>query len=510
MNFDVGINKCNNGATIAVMAHHQSSEMIGNDLQSNKVAPLPTIRKDYMLKASPEATAKESPPQGDEKASPQLKAAAAATTAAPDNCEEGSDCQESSYIKVADFTGTPAQHDAIFNSKISFPLNLTRMLETVKDKGLAHIVHWSDDNKSFIICDIDLFLTDVLPKFFKSSEKTKIRSFYRKLNRWGFSMARKNAYNPNNIWHHSGFNRASAVKSLNQSLETGKAVDFLNMTAITRGKKRRGGDNTKECEHSYNEDDDSSSNMAMGGSGEDTFDPFHRPAFSQSHNTMGNTSSLPILPSQKSPMITGKKKSRTLSMCTLSSGEHQQQQRNRLLTSSNLLRYSQSVNALGSGVPNNNLNSSSSGGGANATFDLPTTSSSNHTTGVGSYPSLYRNLAPSPNIFAMSAAEMMNVHSPSVSNIGSMGLNRTAQIPGSNTNGVDQSNNNNFSLFAPQAPCQDSLNFGRQLLQSEMTEEEDSELVAFFGNLAKRLPPPKEEDEEGCAAGEPDPLPHNF
>lgn len=70
----------------------------------------------------------------------------------------------------------------------------------------------------------------------RSSENTKIRSFYRKLNRWGFSMSRKNANNPNNIWHHPEFNRTIAVRALNEALATGKAKDFLCMTA--RGRKR--------------------------------------------------------------------------------------------------------------------------------------------------------------------------------------------------------------------------------------------------------------------------------
>jgi len=86
----------------------------------------------------------------------------------------------------------------------------------------------------------------------------------------------------------------------------------------------------------------------------------------------------------------------------------------------------------------------------------------------------------------MSAAEMMRVHSPSISNINSMGLRRTAPTPGSNTSGVGRSNNNNFSMFAPQAPRRRNLNYGRQLLQSEMTEEEDSELASPFLGILPR------------------------
>ena len=65
---------------------------------------------------------------------------------------------------------TPAATDkteAVFNSKLAFPLSLTHMLESVEGMGLAHIVHWGEHEKSFMICDIDLFVSDVLPKFFK-------------------------------------------------------------------------------------------------------------------------------------------------------------------------------------------------------------------------------------------------------------------------------------------------------------------------------------------------------
>ena len=59
-----------------------------------------------------------------------------------------------------------SKEDAVFNSKFSFPLKLTRMLESVEGLGLSHIIHWSDHDMSFIIEDVDLFLEEVLPKFY--------------------------------------------------------------------------------------------------------------------------------------------------------------------------------------------------------------------------------------------------------------------------------------------------------------------------------------------------------
>ena len=62
---------------------------------------------------------------------------------------------------------TPAQHDATFNNRLAFPLNLTCMLESVESKGYSHVFHWSQSGNSFVICNADLLLSDVLPLFFK-------------------------------------------------------------------------------------------------------------------------------------------------------------------------------------------------------------------------------------------------------------------------------------------------------------------------------------------------------
>lgn len=58
------------------------------------------------------------------------------------------------------------EHEALLSSKNAFPLNLTRMLESVVPMGMAHIVSWTEDEKSFVIYDVDTFLVEVLPKFF--------------------------------------------------------------------------------------------------------------------------------------------------------------------------------------------------------------------------------------------------------------------------------------------------------------------------------------------------------
>jgi len=56
--------------------------------------------------------------------------------------------------------------DMIFKGKVAFPLMLAYMLESVEDIGKSHIIHWTPDDK-FVIKDVDAFLTEILPKFFK-------------------------------------------------------------------------------------------------------------------------------------------------------------------------------------------------------------------------------------------------------------------------------------------------------------------------------------------------------
>ena len=65
----------------------------------------------------------------------------------------------------------------------SFPLKLYRMLQTVTEEGKDNIVGWGQDGLSFHVHDTDLFLTDILPSYFR---QTKYKSFQRQLNFYGF------------------------------------------------------------------------------------------------------------------------------------------------------------------------------------------------------------------------------------------------------------------------------------------------------------------------------------
>eukprot|EP00584_Thalassiosira_punctigera_P001529 CAMPEP_0172533634 /NCGR_PEP_ID=MMETSP1067-20121228/6265_1 /TAXON_ID=265564 ORGANISM="Thalassiosira punctigera, Strain Tpunct2005C2" /NCGR_SAMPLE_ID=MMETSP1067 /ASSEMBLY_ACC=CAM_ASM_000444 /LENGTH=766 /DNA_ID=CAMNT_0013318297 /DNA_START=134 /DNA_END=2434 /DNA_ORIENTATION=+ len=123
----------------------------------------------------------------------------------------------------------------VFHGKGSFPLNLAVMLESVDSMNLSHIIGWLPSGQSFVIHDPDQFLTGVLPKFFKSSKNTKLRSFYRKLNRWGFSILRNHHLTKQGVgsmkgvWHHPEFFRKRALECLKIALETGDTSSFLSV-----------------------------------------------------------------------------------------------------------------------------------------------------------------------------------------------------------------------------------------------------------------------------------------
>lgn len=62
----------------------------------------------------------------------------------------------------------------------SFPEMLREILS---DEEHAHVISWSHSGKHFVVHDIHLFTTVILPKYFR---QVIFRSFVRKLNRWGF------------------------------------------------------------------------------------------------------------------------------------------------------------------------------------------------------------------------------------------------------------------------------------------------------------------------------------
>eukprot|EP00986_Skeletonema_menzelii_P006805 scaffold2584_cov141-Skeletonema_menzelii.AAC.3 len=152
--------------------------------------------------------------------------------------------------------GDPKQ-PMVFHGKGSFPLNLALMLESVEhpwpsDNGsdggkMNHIVSWLPCGTGFVIHQPDLFLSEVLPRFFKSSQNTKLRSFYRKLNRWGFSVLRSSHLDHEgtissvkNAWKHPDFSRERAVECLVRAQKSGD-TDYSQMMSVTHVSFGEGG-----------------------------------------------------------------------------------------------------------------------------------------------------------------------------------------------------------------------------------------------------------------------------
>lgn len=66
-----------------------------------------------------------------------------------------------------------------------FPAKLYGMLAECTDStsGLSEVVSWQPHGRAFMVHDRDRFMSEVVPRFFNV---TKLRSFQRQLNLWGF------------------------------------------------------------------------------------------------------------------------------------------------------------------------------------------------------------------------------------------------------------------------------------------------------------------------------------
>ena len=75
---------------------------------------------------------------------------------------------------------SPSKHRQV---EYLFPSKVYEMLETVESLGLSAAVSWQPHGRSFVINDKKVFMTDVVPRFFKA---TKLRSFQRQCHLWGY------------------------------------------------------------------------------------------------------------------------------------------------------------------------------------------------------------------------------------------------------------------------------------------------------------------------------------
>ncbi len=71
---------------------------------------------------------------------------------------------------------------------VLFPVRLHVMLSMAKSESFDHIFSWQPHGRCFKVHDAAKFVNDVMPRWFK---QTKLRSFHRQLNLYGFSRLTK-------------------------------------------------------------------------------------------------------------------------------------------------------------------------------------------------------------------------------------------------------------------------------------------------------------------------------
>ncbi|KAL7430634.1 hypothetical protein ACHAXH_004671 [Discostella pseudostelligera] len=79
---------------------------------------------------------------------------------------------------------TSIKHKAKGGVTTPFPVKLHNMLDQIEADGLAHVVSWQPHGRCFVVHEPKEFVRHVMPHYFK---QTKIASFQRQLNLYGFS-----------------------------------------------------------------------------------------------------------------------------------------------------------------------------------------------------------------------------------------------------------------------------------------------------------------------------------
>lgn len=69
------------------------------------------------------------------------------------------------------------------NKRLVFPKVLYQLLDKADEEGFTSIISWLSDNRSFKVHKRNEFVSSVLPSYFR---QTKIKSFHRQLNIYGF------------------------------------------------------------------------------------------------------------------------------------------------------------------------------------------------------------------------------------------------------------------------------------------------------------------------------------
>lgn len=112
---------------------------------------------------------------------------------------------------------------------VLFPWKLQQMLNTCAMDGKESIVSWVPHGKAFKVHDVPLFVSEILPLFFK---QTKYKSFQRQLNLWGFRRIQKGP--EKGAYHHKQFLRDQPDLCCHLSRQRPKKEDTEKTTRKTR------------------------------------------------------------------------------------------------------------------------------------------------------------------------------------------------------------------------------------------------------------------------------------
>ena len=111
---------------------------------------------------------------------------------------------------------------------VLFPWKLQQMLNTCAMDGKESLVSWVPHGKAFKVHDVPLFVSEILPLFFK---QTKYKSFQRQLNLWGFRRIQKGP--EKGAYHHKQFLRDQPDLCCHLSRQRPKKEDTEKTTRKT-------------------------------------------------------------------------------------------------------------------------------------------------------------------------------------------------------------------------------------------------------------------------------------
>jgi len=79
-----------------------------------------------------------------------------------------------------------------------FPCVLHQMLGEIEEIGLSHIISWSPHGRAFVVNDVEGFVTQVMPRYFKQS---RFSSFLRQLSLYGFIRLSRHGLDHHGYYH---------------------------------------------------------------------------------------------------------------------------------------------------------------------------------------------------------------------------------------------------------------------------------------------------------------------